>query len=109
MARQRRKLNTAPPPEALTPGAALAKMRRKYDHVCEWEPCGKEFRGIDVAKFCSNACRQANKYSKVKAAREDAKPADDKTTANKSVEKIADGSTSPTKRTRKRLRRRRVA
>lgn len=51
--------------------AAMSALRRTTWHNCG--VCGKRFSGILTAKFCSNACRQANKYAKIKAARE-AKP-----------------------------------
>ena len=53
--------------------AALSALRPTFWHYCANPKCGKRFSGINTAKFCSNACRQANKYAKVKAARE-AKP-----------------------------------
>lgn len=49
----------------------MSALRRTTWHNCG--VCGKRFSGILTAKFCSNACRQANKYAKIKAARE-AKP-----------------------------------
>lgn len=52
-------------------GAALNALRRTTWHHCL--TCDKRFSGISSAKFCSNACRQAAKYAKVKAAREASK------------------------------------
>ena len=42
-----------------TPGAALAALRRRVWHVCK--SCGKRFKGIATAIYCSNACRQRAK------------------------------------------------
>ena len=49
-------------------GAALVALRPTFWHYCANPACGKRFSGINTAKFCSNACRQANKYAKKKAA-----------------------------------------
>jgi hypothetical protein len=51
-------------------GAALSALRGTHWHYCAWPECGKRFSGIKKARFCSNACRQKNKYAKVRAARE---------------------------------------
>jgi hypothetical protein len=48
--------------------AALSAMRKTQWHYCANPRCGKRFSGIKKARFCSNACRQANKYAKKKAA-----------------------------------------
>lgn len=48
----------------MKPGAALAAMRRKIRHRCA--QCGKGFRGIATAVYCSNACRQKAKYERAK-------------------------------------------
>jgi hypothetical protein len=40
------------------------KALDKKEKVCQI--CGKEFIGSGKAKFCSNACRQKNKYLKSK-------------------------------------------
>ena len=45
--------------------AALAALRPTFWHYCG--SCGKRFSGVNTAKFCSNSCRQANKYAKKKA------------------------------------------
>ena len=50
-------------------GAALGALRKTAWHYCANPACGKRFSGISQAKFCSNACRQANKYAKAKAAK----------------------------------------
>lgn len=77
------------------PAALLALMRKKHDHVCAWGPCSKAFRGINTAKFCSNACRQANKYSKVKTMKATA------VATSAADQKVATDSISvPTKRRR---------
>ena len=48
------------------PGAALAAMRPTRCFVCAW--CGKPFTAKDSrARFCSNRCRQADKYASAKA------------------------------------------
>jgi predicted nucleic acid-binding Zn ribbon protein len=39
-------------------------MRRTTWHHCP--VCGKRFAGILKAKFCSNACRQKDKYMRSK-------------------------------------------
>lgn len=44
-------------------GRALKALDKK-EKVCQI--CGKEFIGSNKAKFCSNACRQKNKYLKSK-------------------------------------------
>lgn len=49
-----------------SPGATLAAMRPTRGFVCAW--CGKVFTAKDPrAKFCSNRCRQADKYARAKA------------------------------------------
>ena len=53
----------------ISPGAALSALRQTRRFVCAW--CGKVFTAKDPrAKFCSNACRQADKYHRSKAAKE---------------------------------------
>lgn len=47
------------------PGAALAAMRRRTWHKCA--VCEKRFSGTSRAKFCSNACKQKDKYARTKA------------------------------------------
>ena len=55
-----------------SPGATLAAMRPTRSFVCAW--CGRAFMAKDTrAKFCSNRCRQANKYKKMKAIKEENK------------------------------------
>ena len=44
--------------------ARALKALDKKEKICEW--CKKEFVGSGKAKFCSNACRQKNKYAKSK-------------------------------------------
>ena len=52
-----------------SPGATLAALRQTRRFVCAW--CGLAFTAKDPrAKFCSNACRQADKYHRSKAAKE---------------------------------------
>ena len=51
--------------ETKSPGAALSGMRKIIDHVCP--VCNETFRGITKAKFCSNRCRQKDKYQRSKA------------------------------------------
>lgn len=46
--------------------AALSALRKTSWHYCQ--VCNKRFSGISTAKFCSNACRQKNKYAKKKEA-----------------------------------------
>jgi hypothetical protein len=50
-------------------GAALNALRKTHWHYCANPACGKRFSGISQAKFCSNACRQAAKYAKARAAK----------------------------------------
>lgn len=38
----------------------------KVKKICAIPDCGKEFEASKAAKFCSNACRQKNKYQKSK-------------------------------------------
>jgi endogenous inhibitor of DNA gyrase (YacG/DUF329 family) len=48
-----------------TPGAALAAMRRDRVVICAH--CGRSFTAKDIrAKFCSNACKQADAYARGK-------------------------------------------
>ena len=46
--------------------AALSALRKTTWHYCA--VCDKRFSGIKKAKFCSNACRQEDKYARKKAA-----------------------------------------
>lgn len=46
-------------------GGRELKMMDKKEKICEI--CGKDFIGSNKAKFCSNACRQKNKYAKSKS------------------------------------------
>lgn len=46
-------------------GAALSALRKTTWHYCV--VCNKRFAGITKAKFCSNACRQKDKYARKKA------------------------------------------
>lgn len=39
-----------------------ALMRRRVTKECEW--CGEEYEALATSIFCSNRCRQANKYDK---------------------------------------------
>ena len=49
-----------------TPGAALAAMRPTRAYRCQ--VCGKTFTAKDRrAKYCSNRCKQRNKYQQMKA------------------------------------------
>ena len=51
-----------------TPGALLAAMRKDRAVTCAH--CGAGFTAKDPrAKFCSNRCRQAAKYQRVKESR----------------------------------------
>ena len=43
-------------------GAALASLRGRQWHFCKI--CEKRFSGIKTAIFCSNRCRQKEKYKK---------------------------------------------
>jgi predicted nucleic acid-binding Zn ribbon protein len=43
---------------------ALANLRRKIAHACA--VCGKRFKGLKTAVYCSNACRQKAKYQRSK-------------------------------------------
>ena len=48
-----------------SPGAALAAMRRDRVVICAH--CGRSFTAKDRrAKFCSNACKQADAYRRGK-------------------------------------------
>ena len=51
-----------------SPGAALSALRQTRRFVCAW--CGQAFAAKDPrARFCSNRCRQADKYHRSKAAK----------------------------------------
>ncbi len=51
-----------------SPGAALTALRPDRQVVCQ--ECGKTFTAKDSrAKFCSNRCRQADKYRREKQAK----------------------------------------
>lgn len=51
-----------------TPGALLSAMRTDRQVTCAH--CGAGFTAKDPrAKFCSNRCRQAAKYQKIKESR----------------------------------------
>lgn len=53
---------------SITPGAQLQAMRPSRAVICAH--CGAVFTAKDTrAKFCSNRCRQANKYLKAKGAK----------------------------------------
>jgi len=53
---------------SITPGAALAAMRPDRRVTCAH--CGASFTAKDPrARFCSNRCKQADKYARAKAAR----------------------------------------
>jgi len=43
---------------------ALSAMRKRIKHKCQ--VCGKSFKAIKTAKYCSNACRQRAKYERTK-------------------------------------------
>ena len=47
-----------------SPGAALAAMRTIVDHNCI--VCNKTFKAMKKAKFCSNRCKQKDKYERSK-------------------------------------------
>jgi predicted nucleic acid-binding Zn ribbon protein len=47
-------------------GAALAALRKQTRKACL--VCGKTFKAIATARYCSNACRQKAKYQRSKAA-----------------------------------------
>lgn len=47
-----------------TPGAALGALRPKVPHACP--VCGKTFTALKTARYCSNRCRQAAKYQRLK-------------------------------------------
>jgi endogenous inhibitor of DNA gyrase (YacG/DUF329 family) len=52
----------------VSPGAALAAMRPDRQVTCQ--VCGNVFTAKDGrAKFCSNRCKQSDKYQKKKAGR----------------------------------------
>lgn len=46
--------------------ALLSAQRKRIDKVCP--QCGKQFKAIKTAVYCSNACRQRAKYARQKAA-----------------------------------------
>lgn len=48
--------------------AFLSSQRRRVKHKCI--QCGKKFKALSTAKYCSNACRQRAKYARQKAAAE---------------------------------------
>lgn len=51
-----------------SPGAALAALRPDRTVICV--VCGRAFTAKDTrAKFCSNRCRQADKYRRAKMAK----------------------------------------
>lgn len=53
----------------ISPGAALQALRRVRCLSCA--QCGASFTAKDPrATYCSNRCRQAAKYQKIKALRE---------------------------------------
>ena len=53
---------------AMTPAAALRAMRPVRSYTCA--QCGCGFTASDErARYCSNRCRQAAKYQRVKAAK----------------------------------------
>lgn len=55
-----------------SPGATLAALRKDRLVVCAH--CGATFTAKDGrARFCSNRCRQANKYKKMKTIKEESK------------------------------------
>ena len=39
-----------------SPGSQLSALRKRVKHKCPI--CGKEFEGIQKAKYCSGKCRQ---------------------------------------------------
>ena len=46
------------------PGAALALLRKRHYKYCLI--CGKRYAAYAISIFCSNRCRQRNKYRKIK-------------------------------------------
>ncbi|WP_167374441.1 hypothetical protein [Bathymodiolus platifrons methanotrophic gill symbiont] len=48
----------------LSAGAILASKRKIETKICP--VCKEEFEGIKKAKFCSNKCRQKDKYQRNK-------------------------------------------
>ena len=54
-------MNTDTKPSKMTPSQS-ARQRVVAEHTCP--ECGETFRGLRIAKFCSNRCRQANKNRK---------------------------------------------
>lgn len=65
---KRKPLNLESPAMAvkiISPGAALSALRPDRHLICAW--CGKPFTAKDSrARFCSNRCRQADKYQRNK-------------------------------------------
>ncbi|WP_198266682.1 hypothetical protein [sulfur-oxidizing endosymbiont of Gigantopelta aegis] len=53
-----------PMTEKITAGATLASMRKKELKKCV--VCREEFLGLKRAKFCSNKCKQKDKYQRSK-------------------------------------------
>ena len=50
-----------------SPGSALSAMRRKTAHTCP--VCGATFVALTRAKFCSNRCKQKDKYERSRGSR----------------------------------------
>ena len=48
------------------PGSDLAALRKTVWHICP--VCQASFLALRTAVYCSNRCRQAAKYRRVKAA-----------------------------------------
>jgi hypothetical protein len=46
------------------PARQLAALRRRHSKECA--VCGKGFKAIAKARYCSNACRQRAKYARSK-------------------------------------------
>jgi predicted nucleic acid-binding Zn ribbon protein len=46
------------------PARQLAALRRRHSKECA--VCGKGFKAIATARYCSNACRQRAKYKRSK-------------------------------------------
>lgn len=38
-------------------GAQFSMLRKRHPKVCENPECGKKFKGLAVARFCSDQCR----------------------------------------------------
>ena len=49
----------------ITPGAALAALRRRVSKVCLH--CGTSFEGLKKSKYCSDKCRHAATYKRRKS------------------------------------------